>query len=190
MGAFEHIISLLSFVYALAIAHLLTTAARLIGSHERVRFSWLHAYWMINALIVLIIDWISYWDMRGLSGWTVLNILFVLAQAFTDYMQAALVCPEIPAEGTVDLIAFHDTHSRRYIGAFAATATMALIENFYFGGNYNIGEYFLQNVAVIPQIVIALTAVIFRTRWVQVTAPFLMAAIWIYYLVALQGALK
>jgi hypothetical protein len=174
MGAFEHIISLLSFVYALAIAHLLTTVARLIGSRERVRFSWLHAYWMVNALIVLVIDWISYWDMHAVPALTMANILLWLAQAFLDYGQAALVCPEIPAEWTIDLAAFHQTHSRRYIGAFAATSIMALISNFYFGENYHVGAFIMQNIAVIPVVIIGLTAAIFPNRWVQITAPFLL----------------
>jgi hypothetical protein len=190
MGAFEHIISLLSFVYALAIAHLLTTAARLIGSRERVRFSWLHAYWMLNALIVLVVDWISYWDMHAVPALTIVNILLWLAQAFLDYGQAALVCPEIPADGTIDLAKFHETHSRRYIAAFAATSIMALIDNFYFGESYHVGEFIMQNIAVIPLIAIALAATIFRNHRVQITAPFLLSAIWIYYLIALQSALK
>ncbi|MGH6872326.1 MAG: hypothetical protein ACREHE_12560 [Rhizomicrobium sp.] len=126
MGAFEHVISLLSFVYALAIAHLLTTAARLIGARERVRFSRLHAYWMLNALIVLVADWISFWDVRTLPSWTVASILVVLTQSFVDYMQAALVCPEVAPEGPIDLVAFHRIHARRYIGAFAATTIVAL----------------------------------------------------------------
>jgi hypothetical protein len=190
MGAFEHVISLLSFVYALAIAHLLTTAARLMGAHERVRFSWLHAYWMLNALIVLIVDWISYWDMRAMPSWTIISILIVLTQSFADYMQAALVCPEVPAEGEIDLTAFHATRSRWYIGAFAVTTISALVLNLYFGGGYSVSDYLTQNLAVIPLIAIALTATIFRNRWVQVTAPFLLMGIWIYYFIDLQSALK
>jgi hypothetical protein len=190
MGAFEHVISLLSFVYALAIAHLLTTAARLIGAGERVRFSWFQAYWMLNALIVLIVDWISYWDMRAVPSWTMVSIFVVLLLSFSDYMQAALVCPEIPAEGEIDLPAFHATHSRRYIGAFAVSGVCALVLNLYFGGNYNVSEFLSQNLAVIPLIAIALAAIIFRNRWVQISAPILLSAIWVYYFIDLQSALK
>jgi hypothetical protein len=41
--AFDYIITLLSFVYALAIAHLLATVAELVRARKRVRFSWLNA---------------------------------------------------------------------------------------------------------------------------------------------------
>jgi hypothetical protein len=189
MAAFEHVISLLSFVYALAIAHLLTTTARIIGLWERVRFSWLHAYWMLNALIVLVVDWISFWDMHSVPSWTISAIAVVLVQAFVDYMQAALVCPEIPEEGGIDLAAFHETRSRRYIGAFAVTIASALVLNSYFGGSYNVAEYLAQNFAVIPLLAVALTAAIFRSRWVQAATPFLLIGIWIYYFTELQDAL-
>jgi hypothetical protein len=190
MGAFEHVISLLSFVYALAIAHLLTTVARLIGVRERVRFSWFHAYWMANALFVLVVDWISYWDMRAIPNWSMASIAVVLVQSFVDYLQAALVCPEIPESGEIDLREFHRARAGRYIGAFAAVTVVAFLDNLYFGSSYNIGEVLSQNVAVLPLIAIAITATLVRKRWVDIAAPILLMCVWAYYLTQLQGALK
>jgi hypothetical protein len=190
MGAFEHVISLLSFVYALAIAHLLTTVARFIGARERVRFSWFHAYWMLNALIVLVVDWVGYWDMRAIPNWSMVSVGIVLLQSFADYMQAALVCPEIPAEGEIDLVAFHATRARRYIGAFAVTTIVALADNLYFGGTYNLSRIIAENALVVPLIAIAVTAAVVRRRWVDIAAPPLLLCIWAYYLIALQAALK
>lgn len=190
MGAFEHVISLLSFVYALAIAHLLTTVARLIGARERVRFSWFHAYWMLNALLVLVIDWVSYWDMHTLPNWTMASLAIVLAQSFVDYMQAALVCPEIPAEGEIDLQEFHRTRSGRYIGAFAVVTIVAFLDNLYFGSSYNIVEVLSQNLVVPVLIVVSVVATFVRRRWVDIAAPILLACTWAYYLTQLQGALK
>lgn len=190
MGAFEHVISLLSFVYALAIAHLLTTVARLLSARGRVRFSWLHAFWMANAMLVLVLDWISYWDMKAISTWSVASIAIALASSFADYLQAALVCPEIPPEGPIDLKAFHARQSRYYIGAFVGSGVMALIMNTYYAGNFNVAEYAMQNFAVVPMLAVAITAAVSRNRWVQIACPILLVGIWAYYLVDLQGALK
>lgn len=66
---------------------------------------------------------------------------------------------------------------------------MALIANTVVGGKYNVGDWIQQNYAAFPFLAIALVATFVRARWVQVTAPFLVAAIWIYYVVELQGAL-
>ncbi len=190
MGAFEHVISLLSFVYALAIAHLLTTVARLIANRERVRFSWLHAYWMANAMTVLVVDWIGYWDLHAVASWTMPSIALCIFSSFADYMQAALVCPEVPPEGPIDLTAFHARQSRRYIGAFAVTATMALLLNSYYSGVYDVVAFAKQNMAVIPLIAVAVTAAVWRNRWVQIACPPLLICIWIYYFIDLQDALK
>jgi hypothetical protein len=189
MGAFEHVISLLSFVYALAIAHLLLTVAGIVRGWERVRFSWFHAYWMLNALFVIVVDWISFWYLNTLQSWSVGLIFMTLAIALVDYLQAAMVCPEIPTEGSIDLKAFHATQARRYIGAFALSATNALIANFVLGGAYNVSEWSVQNWAVVPMLVIAVTAAAWRTRWVDIAAPFLLMAIWAFFLIELQGAL-
>jgi len=190
MGAFEHVISLLSFVYAIAIAHLLTTVARLIGSRERVRFSWFQAYWMLNALLVLVVDWVSFWEMHSVPSWTMASIAVVLVQAFVDYMQAALVCPEIPAEGTIDLVAFHNARASRYIGAFAITCIWALVDNLYFGGGYNVAAFLIQNIVVVPLIGVAIFATVVRKRWADICAIAMLVPIWSYYLVELQSALK
>lgn len=189
MGAFEHVVSLLSFVYALAIAHLLLTVAGLIRRSERVRFSWFHAYWTANALLVIVVDWISFWDLHTVESWNIGLIFMMIAIALIDYLQAALVCPELPDEGAIDLAAFHATQARRYIGAFLAATTMALVANTVLGRAYDIAAWGAQNAAVIPLFVIALTATVVRRRWVDIVAPILLIGIWVYYLVDLQGAL-
>jgi hypothetical protein len=71
MAAFEHVISLLSFVFALAITHLLLTVAGFVRSWERVRFSTPHALWLLNGLITVLANWISFWDMRSLPVWSI-----------------------------------------------------------------------------------------------------------------------
>ena len=190
MGAFEHVISLLSFVYALAIAHLLTAVARLIANRERMIFSWFHAFWMANAMMVLVIDWISYWDVHLVTNWSMAAIGLCMASAFADYMQAALVCPEVPAEGPIDLPAFHVRQSRRYIGAFAVTASFALVINTYFADAYNVAAFARQNIAVLPLIVLSVTAAAWRNRWAQILCPAGLAMTWIYYLTALQDTLR
>ncbi len=190
MGAFEHVLSLISFIYALALAHLLTTVARLIANRGRVRISWLHAYWMVNATTVLVVDWISYWDLRTVTAWSMADILICVVSSFADYMQAALVCPEIPVEGEIDLPSFHARQSSIYIGAFAFTGFVALVMNYYYSTNFDVREYATQNIAVLPLLAIAITAALVRRRWVQVTAPFLLSGIWIYYFINLQSALK
>jgi hypothetical protein len=190
MGAFEHVISLLSFVFALAITHLLLTVAGFVRSWERVRFSWPQTLWLLNGLITTLANWISYWDMRTLTAWSIGTILFTFALAMATYLQVALVCPEIPADGPIDLQSFHDAQSRRYIGAFAATGVLALIGNVVLGDGMNVGEWSRQNLAVVPMLAVTLPALFWRNRWVQLASPMALMAIWVFYFADLQEALK
>ena len=61
MQAFDYVITLMSFVYALAIAHVLATAGDIIGAWSRVRFSWLNAAWMLFELLAILAWWIGLW---------------------------------------------------------------------------------------------------------------------------------
>jgi len=65
MGAFDFVITLLSFVYALAITHILATVGDIIRAGKRVRFSWLNAAWMLSTLLIVVAFWLGLWDMRG-----------------------------------------------------------------------------------------------------------------------------
>jgi hypothetical protein len=52
---YEQVTILLSFVYAMALTHLLSSANELVLELRRVRVSWLYVLWMVNALLILIV---------------------------------------------------------------------------------------------------------------------------------------
>jgi hypothetical protein len=189
MGAFDHIILLLSFVYALAIGHLLTTAALLLRRRREVRFSSLHAFWMLNALVAIIANWISFWDLRGLPSWSVWTIFFTFLIAFSNYLQAALVSPEIRAEGAVDLVAFQAEHRLEIVGSWFVLAVIALAANVVYGHVFGVITWDEQNLAVIPMVISGAMALIWRARWAQIGAAVIVAASWMLYFGALQGAI-
>lgn len=55
--AFGHVITLLSFVFALTVVYLPRTVAEFIRNWDRVRLSLPHALWMLNALLAAIANW-------------------------------------------------------------------------------------------------------------------------------------
>jgi len=190
MGAFEHVITLLSFVYALAIGHVLMCLAGLIRAGGRVRYSWVHAGWLLTAFMVIMANWISFWDLRSLPSWGVGTVFFTFFMAAVNYLQAALVCPEVPDEGTIDLEQFHEEQGRRYIAAFLASGVLAVFANAVYGDVYQVMQWTAQNMAVVPMLAVALLAMAFpRARWIQLVAPFTLLALWAFYFVALQGAI-
>jgi hypothetical protein len=190
MGAFDHIILLLSFVYALAIAHLLSTTAMLIRRSREVRFSALNAFWMLNALVVIMANWISFWDLRALSSWSVATIFFTFLIAFTNYLQAALACPETDGEGPIDLVAFQVRQRVRIAASFIASGVTALIANFAYSRNLGVVAWDRQSLAVIPMLAGCLVALIWRARWAQIAGVIVIAGAWAFYFTGLQGDLR
>lgn len=67
MSVFEHVTALLSFVYALALTHLLSRIAELVVVRERVRFSGLLALGMVNAILLVFANWLSLWDFHSIK---------------------------------------------------------------------------------------------------------------------------
>ncbi|HVU21494.1 MAG TPA: hypothetical protein VHE09_12245 [Rhizomicrobium sp.] len=189
MRAFDYVITLFAFVYALATAHLLTTVAELIRERARVRFSWVHAAWMSVGLFEILAWWIGMWDMRALPSWSVPMIAFLFVMATLIYLQVRLTCPNIPAEGEIDLREFHRRNGREYIGVFALVALLTVGVNVLFGEMTSVREMILQNLAVVPMFAIAIIATISFRPTVQALSAAAQVALWIFYFATLQGAL-
>jgi len=190
LNAFDHIILLLSFVYALAIAHLLSTTAMLIRRSETVRFSWLHASWMIFAVLIIVANWISFFDMHALRSWSVATIFFTFAMAFANYLQAALVCPEVEGGGHIDLVAFQARQRRRIVGSWLVSVVFALVANAVYGLEFGMVTWDAQNWAVVPMGVAGVVALIWPARWAQIFAVVVVTVAWIVYFIGLQPALS
>src|SRR5581483_12458406 len=74
MTAFDHVIVLLSFVYALALTHLLSRIGGLIANSQRVTWSWLLGLAIANALLNLLINWLALLGFRDQTSWTALDV--------------------------------------------------------------------------------------------------------------------
>ena len=98
--------------------------------------------------------------------------------------------PGNPYRGPIDLVAFHEKQSRRYIVAFGFSAADALVANIVLGGAFGIAAWSIQNLAVIPLMAIAITAAIWRNRAIDIVAVVLLLGIWCFYFVDLQATLR
>src|ERR1700741_20901 len=101
MSAFEHVTALLSFVYALALTHLLARIAELVVARERVRFSGLLALGMANAVMMVFTNWLSLWDLRTVQSWDLGSVAIQFLFAVSVYVICALVGPKMPDEGPI-----------------------------------------------------------------------------------------
>src|SRR5262252_573982 len=101
MSAFEHVTALLSFVYALALTHLLARIGELVVVRERVRFSRLLALGMVNAIVLVFVNWLALWDLRTVTSWDLASIAIQFLFAIAVYAICVLVGPKAAEEGTI-----------------------------------------------------------------------------------------
>ena len=190
MSAFEHVMSLISFVFALAIAHLLTCAIAIFRARSRVRFSFTHAAWMIVSLMQVMVWWLAFWDFRLMKSWDVGYVTFTLLAGILVYVYTGLVCPEVPKEGPLDLEDYHRTHGREYLAVYLALGVVGLVYGAVYGYLYNVPEQTAQDAVIAPMTLVAAVALIFRNRTIQTVCAAVMLALYPVYLYVGQHALQ
>lgn len=190
--AFEHIIGLLSFVYALALTHLLLSVASLLRAGRRVRFSWIYAGWMLNACVLIIENWIVFYGLRSLTIFSVGTIFFLFAFGCSNYMYAALVAADAPPDGEIDLWRLHTEQGRLYLPAFVACCIFALLTTTVVAGRFNgIADWATHNLTLIPMTLAAIVGCLtLRIAWVQAIVLAVIFASWGYFIVLLQGVMR
>jgi len=128
---FEHVTVLLSFIFAIAITHLLTSATELVWARDRVRFSGLHALWMFIALETLLIDWIGYWELSTIKHWSVVEVVIQFVATTIQYFTCSLLSLRPAEEGTVDMAAFFERQRRPVFMAFIGLILVSMFQNYW-----------------------------------------------------------
>jgi hypothetical protein len=173
MTAFDHVLVLLSFVYALALTHLLSRIMGLYLARERVKFSALPALLALNAILTVFFTWLELWPFRATPTWDLLSIGAQFAFAVAVYFQCSVALPEVTPEGTVDLDAFYRRESRTYYKIFLISVLIAIASNFTLLKSHDFHAFWLWQLAVLPLLAITVLALALRPRWAQWTAALL-----------------
>ena len=183
LGPFDFIILFFSFIYTLALTHLLLAAAMMIRRRRSLVFSWPHALWMLNALLLLVCNWISLWDFHGLRSMTLPVILGGFALVGVMYVICALIAPDFEDGGDLDLRAFHERESRTYILAFATFLPLALVLNIAASAGAGIQNWAAQNAIVLAMAAPILVPLLIRAKWAQLGGPLVLVGVMVAYLV-------
>ena len=181
MAPFEFIIVFLSFIYALALTHLLLGFVGMVRRRRVLVVSWPHALWMLNALLLLSGNWLSLWDFRGFDSMPLAFIAIGLVFSVLQYFLCALVAPDFD-DGGDDLRVFHQREGRTYIGLSLAMMIVALGVNLAAGG-VGVKNWANQNAIVLAMLPTAALPLVMRARWVQVAGPAVLAALQIAFMV-------
>lgn len=187
---FSHISVLLSFVYALAVTHLLTSATELLWARDRVRVSWLQVVWMFNALLILFENWISVFFLSALTRWDVTEITLWFTLALVQYFTCSLLSIRPKDEGAIDMPAFFERQRPLIFISFLAMAAIAMFQNWRDRATLpNPESWIYADLTIVPVVVTAMVAGFARATWLQWIAAIVTTVIAAYFLIvfALAG---
>ena len=180
---FEHVTILLSFVFAIAITHLLTSATELVWARNRVRVSWIQALWMFNALLALLVNWIGMWYLNVRPNWDVAEITINFVAALIQYFTCSLISIRPEGEGVIDMPAFYERQRPFIFGAFLALVTTNMFQNWW---DRNLlphtDSWFYADLTVVPIAVAIAFAGWARPIWLQWVAGIVVTGMLGYFL--------
>ena len=189
MESFDFVLILLSFVYALALGHLLSRVGLMLIARRRVRFSGLLALLILKAVIEVYIDWLAMWDYRGVESWDLYTITLFFLASIVLYLMCAAAAPEAPEDKTIDMEAFYWGNYRLfyglYIGLLAVFIAMSLVYL------QTPTPWLALQVALgnAPYLLISLFAIFVPARWAQWTAGIAMLVLTLAWPVVFSSAI-
>ena len=93
MDPFSYICVLTSIVAGLAVTRLVSGFGQLLQTRARTPPYWVHALWMVNVLLTMIITWWIQYRWRNVPHWTLFLFLWLLVAPLILYLVAALLFP-------------------------------------------------------------------------------------------------
>lgn len=168
MAAFDHLILLLSFVYALALTHVLSRVAGLLFARGRVRFSGLLPVWMASSVLMVFVNWLSLWDARGMQTWSLYSIVLQFVFATANYFFCAMAAPDYPAEGVIDLEAMYAQTRVPLFGFCLLLYLVGLASNADLM-RVNASLFLRENLFILVGIASVMLPLMVRARWAQWT---------------------
>ena len=107
MNAFEYLSVLISIILALGMTRVLAGVGEMLQARSRRRIYWVHAVWIVNLFLYLVIAWWIFYRWRNEQLWTFFLFVFVLISPTILYLASLLL---FPREGAVDEFVNYKTH--------------------------------------------------------------------------------
>jgi hypothetical protein len=190
MDAFRHILQLIAFVFALATTGLLSRVGYLFMERSRVKYSGLSAAATANALLLIYLNWLSFWELRTTPGWTLLSITAIFLFALSVFLTTYFATPHNVSDGKIDMEAFYWRERKVFYWSFAISQVLAVVCNQVFSYNGTTVNFLRENaidLSTLLPIVLALAA---PKRWAQWTAAVAIFILNLFFLLALEPAFK
>lgn len=127
MTRFEYLSVLVSIVIALGISDLTIAWARVLQYKMRVDFYWLHAFWSVFSIFLMVQFWWAFWRYRTVTDWSLGAFVMVLAAVIALTFCALMLSPRIGRAEKVDSQEIYFSHARAFLGFGCVFVTLAAI---------------------------------------------------------------
>ena len=183
MNPFEFVLLFLSFIYTLALTHLLFAWTRMIRYRRQLTFSWPHFLWMLVALVSLADNWISLWDFRAQKSLALAPLASLFLFVIIVYFECALVSPDFDGGETYDMQRFHEHEGPTYIAATLAMCIASIAVNLIAGTAMGATNWLNENSLVLIMLFPPIAALAIKRMWIQLLAPAVSLALNVAYAV-------
>lgn len=99
MDAFSYLSVLISIILALGMTRVLAGVGEMLQARSRRRVYWVHAVWVANLFLYLVVAWWVFYRWRTQQPWTFFLFIFVLISPTILYLASLLL---FPREGVID----------------------------------------------------------------------------------------
>ena len=107
MNAFEYLSVLISIILALGMTRVLAGVGEMLQARSHRRIYWVHAVWIVNLFLYLVIAWWIFYRWRDQQPWRFFLFVFVLISPTVLYLASLLL---FPGEGDIDRAVDYKTH--------------------------------------------------------------------------------
>jgi hypothetical protein len=124
MGAYQHVVVVMSILLGLAVTQLLRGIAQLYRARKRVRTYWLHSAWVALLLLLSLVLWWTYWNYRGIEEWNFLRFVLYLSPTVTFSFLTLVAFPD-SSDATDDLKTYYFANRTGFFGTLALYGILA-----------------------------------------------------------------
>jgi hypothetical protein len=128
MGQFEYLSVLVSIIIGLALAQLLSGAARLIQLRHRIRMHGTTLCWMLSLFLMGVQVWWVAFERRDVEDWEYFSFLLYLMIPVLLYLLGVLVLPDMGDEDAADLQANFDGNRSWFFALLGGIVLVSLGE--------------------------------------------------------------
>jgi hypothetical protein len=177
MAAFEYLSVLISIILALGMTRVLGGVGEMLQARSHRRIYWVHAIWIINLFLYLVIAWWIFYRWRNQQPWTFFLFVFVLISPTVLYLASLLLFPrESDVDRSIDYKTHYYANHRAFFILFALFTPVDIADSLLKGIPHFLGLgpiYFVSNLLYFVGLTTA--AITRNKRYHELYAVFFLA---------------